>query len=691
MKLTRQAAQVTVAETVYDQAPRFFLWVPVWLGAGSACYFSLRFEPGLGTATALAVPATAAFFLTLRGGEVARVFAWAPLLFAVGFGLAAWRSHSVAAPKLGWHYYGAVEGRIVHLDRSASNVIRVTLADPTLERVAPKDTPARVRLALHSKVPGTSLTPGARIMLTGHLSPPGGPVEPGGFDFQRKAWFSALGGVGYTRAPPMLAKPPRDGDWADRIFSWRMGVADWLRGAIPGQRGAFAAAILAGDRSAIDPARLQDLRRSNLAHLLAISGLHMGLLTGFVFAVVRLTLAAVPPLALRLPGKKIAAVVALFAGAAYLALSGANIATQRAFVMVAVMLVAVLFDRAAITLRAVAIAATILLVFRPESLTEPGFQMSFAATTALVATFEWLNRTELWHSLQAGRAKQIAPALSLFVASFVAAAATAPISAYHFNTVAQYGLIANLASVPVMSLIVMPAGVTAVVLSTLGLEAPALWLMGQGIGWILNVAAWVSSFEGAVVRIPAGPVAALSAIMVGLLWVVLVRGRVRAAGLIGVVFGVSMWANSERPTVLVTDNGALVGISTEKGRAISKARGNGFAASAWLENDGDGQKQASAAARYGFSKGAWAYQAKGLRVAYAPGKEPVFDQLKAECSPTSILILPKLDEAPSGCLALTRKLLQQRGAAAIRVHSDGALSIVQARDVTGDRLWNSDR
>ena len=123
--------------------------------------------------------------------------------------------------------------------------------------------------------------------------------------------------------------------------------------------------------------------------------------------------------------------------------------------MVAVMLIAILLDRPAITLRAVAIAATIILIARPKSLTQPGFQMSFAATTALVATFETLNKSEAWRSFNMGALRFAAPVFSLIIASAVAGAATAPFSAFHFNQTAQYGLIANLTSVPMIGLIVM--------------------------------------------------------------------------------------------------------------------------------------------------------------------------------------------------------------------------------------------
>jgi len=163
---------------------------------------------------------------------------------------------------------------------------------------------------------------------------------------------------------------------------------------------------------------------------------------------------------LRLPARSIAAVGALIAAAFYLALSGGNIAPQRAFIMVAVALVAVMLGRRAISLRSVAIAATIVLILRPEVLMGPGFQMSFAATTALVAVFGFIRDGNIpmgpsWFK----------PVSAVFISSAVAGIATAPIGAAHFNAIAQFGLIANPASVPLMGVLVIPAAVLAAVLA----------------------------------------------------------------------------------------------------------------------------------------------------------------------------------------------------------------------------------
>ncbi|MEL6210766.1 MAG: ComEC/Rec2 family competence protein, partial [Pseudomonadota bacterium] len=394
------------------------------------------------------------------------------------------------------------------------------------------------------------LTPGLSIMTTGHLSPPGGPVEPGGFDFRRHAWFQGLGAVGYTRVPVVARAPPAAGDglW---LVGFRMSLSAALRERVPGGAGAFIAVIVAGDRSALPRDDIEALRHANLAHLLAISDLHMGLLTGTVFFALRAGLAVIPGLALHWPIRKVAAVGALLAGAFYLALSGGNVATVRAFVMATVVLGAILVERRAFSFRTLAVAATLILVMSPEALTGPGFQMSFAATLGLIAVFGLIRDrgwTLSWPRWAAG-------AFAVVVSSAVAGAATAPFGAAHFNTVSDYGLLANLLSVPLMGLLVMPAALIAFVLWPFGAEWLPLWVMQQGVAWILFVAHWVAGHDGAVTRVPAPPPLVLPVFSLGALVVVLWQGAGRWLGLVPIAFAVLAWTTAERPFVLVSESG----------------------------------------------------------------------------------------------------------------------------------------
>jgi competence protein ComEC len=664
------------------QRGHLFHWVPVCLATGVGSFFALRFEPdGIMLAGAGAVAAALAV-LARHMGEAFRPVPFALVLVLAGALLAAGRAHSVAGPVLGWRYYGAVEGRVVALDRSGSDAVRITLDRVVLERVSPARTPLRVRVSLHGDGQGIDPQPGMRVMTTAHLSPPGGPVEPGGFDFQRHAWFAQLGAVGYTRVPLVGLEPAENG-WSLATFRLRMAMSAYVRAALPSDVGGFAAAVTTGDRSGISLRALENLRASNTAHLLAISGLHMGLLSGFVLGLLRLVLAAIPRAALYLPVRKIAAAGALVAATGYLALSGGNVATERAYVMAAVALCAVMLNRRAISLRAVAIAAMIVLVLRPEALLGPGFQMSFAATVALVAVFGWMRDSVL----NAGP-RWVQPFVAVMVSSAVAGLATAPIGAAHFNTVSHYGLLANLASVPLMGLLVVPAAVLAGLLAPLGLDWIGLWLMGLGLRWILAVAEWVAGLDGARGYVHGPDPWALPMIALGGLMVILWQGHGRWSGLAAMVFGFILWIGADRPAALIAEDAGIVGVMTAQGRALSKEKGAGFVAQNWLENDGDGVDQQGAAARW---QGDVASRTKLATVGTAElvhliGKRALADF--GPCTPEQMVVVSVTPEVPMGdCDIYDPKRLRQTGAIALVQDKDG-VQIRTARQVAGDRMWS---
>ncbi|WP_323778014.1 ComEC/Rec2 family competence protein [Leisingera sp.] len=660
-----------IADLLQAQRGYLFPWTPVFLGAGIGAYFSLKTEPGAAVFSALALCA-----LLMAAGAVGRrplaFLLWGPALAAAGLCLAGARAHLVSAPVLDFRYYGAVEGRVAGVDRSPTDALRLTLDQVRLDRVAPADTPARVRISLkaQAQVP----PPGARVMTTAHLLPPQGPAEPGGFDFRRHAWFRQLGGLGYTRGPVLLAEEPGQSLAVERL---RRGVAQGLQDRIAGETGGFAAAITTGDRSGVGQQTLTALRQSNLAHLLAISGLHMGLLTGFVFAALRILVNLIPPLALRWPVKKLAALAALAAGAGYIALSGGNVATERAFVMVAVMFAAVLLNRRAITLRAVAVAAWIVLLRRPESLLSPGFQMSFAATAALVAVFATLRDKEVPLG-----PRWLRPVLAVVISSAVAGAATAPFAAAHFNTVPHYGLLANLLSVPVMGSVVIPAAVLALCLAPFGLEMAGLTVMQWGLDWILAVAGGVSGFDGALSHVPAPGGWVLPLFAAGMLFAVIWQGRLRLAGLLPAACAMLMWSAAERPVVLIADSGGLIGVMAPEGRALSRAKGQGFTAKIWLENDGDPAGQIAAAARWTDQAGALpVWEGPGFRLLHAPGKRKLAQINK--CKDIDIIISTVTAQTPGNCLLLTPEVMRQTGS--IAVTATGGLQT--SRGVSGQRLW----
>ena len=663
------------------QRGHLFEWTPVCLSLGIGAYFLIRFEPDADALVGIAVAGLVILLLSRWLSEAYRPLAVALALAAAGFLLAAHRAHDVAGPVLGWRYYGPIEGRLIDIDRSGSDALRLTLDRVVLERVSPERTPTRVRISLHGdQSHSIDPQPGMRVMTTGHLSPPGGPVEPGGFDFQRHAWFGQLGAVGYTRVPVLAVAPATDGQAGLAVFRVRMAASEHILAALPGDVGGFAVAVTTGARLAISQTALEDLRASNLAHLLAISGLHMGLLTGFVFALLRISIALIPPLALRVPARKIAAVGALIAATGYLALSGGNVATERAFIMVSVALTALLLNRRAISLRSVAIAAIIVLALRPEALLGPGFQMSFAATTALVAIFGYMRD----HRISMGPA-WFKPVAAVLISSGVAGLATAPIGAAHFNAISHYGLLANLLSVPVMGTVVVPAAVMGLLLAPFGLDGLGLWVMGKGLAWILEVGRFVAHLDGARSFVHGPELLVLPMMTLGALWIILWQGRGKTVGLVPVCLAFGLWAMTERPLGLIAEEGALVGVMTAEGRALSKARGAGFVAENWLENDGEKIDQETAFAR-------WPNAGDGL----LPGGRPIVHLASKAavagflgCTRDEIVVANhKLSGVAGDCLVFDPQKLRTMGAVAILPGPDG-LRFTSVRDVTGDRLWTS--
>ena len=684
---------------------RAALWLPVCFGTGIWVYFALETEPPTALALLVLVP-LGLVAPARRAGWGAWALALAALAGTAGVATAILQTQRIAAPVLAAPMTETVEGRIREVSRSRAGAPRLLLDRVRVYGLEQAATPARIRISL---IDGALAPIGHRIRTHARIFPPGGPAEPGAFDFRRSAFFERLGAVGYVRGAAVLDLGPATArGWVDRAGLWlaarRAALSQALAERLPGATGAFAAAIVTGDRSRIAEPDAEALRAANLAHLLAISGLHMGMLCGLVFAAVRLGLALIPPVALALSTKKAAALAALAAGAGYLALSGATVATQRAFVMVAVALVAVLIDRPALTLRALAVAAVIVLALRPVSVTEVGFQMSFAATTALIAGFE------AWR-LPAARGALHAPrrwprlvllyAAGVLMTSLVAGLATAPYAAAAFNRAAPWGLAANLAAVPVMGTVIAPMAVLAGVLAPLGLAGGPLAAMGAGIDWVLGVAHEVAGWPGAVRPVAVPPPGALGLVTLGGLWLALWQSRLRLVGLVPVALGLGLWSlPAERPALLVGPGARLVGVMGPEGRVVDHPRAQGFVAETWLRRDADPVDQAQAAARPGLERvpgGLSAALPHGWRLVLRHGRGVEAAALAPLCRARTILLArhgpPARALAPPGaggdslpCRYLGAEAIARLGALAARP-GPSAAGLVAAED--GCRPWTS--
>ncbi len=580
-----ESAHAALCAWARRDAPRLALWTPVAIGLGAGVFFALKADP-----VSWAAPLFGLAFLVAAvraAGPARRVFQ-AAALAALGFCAADLRTHAVAAPTLADELKPRlVTGALVSLGEGPS-ARRLVIAVETIDGLAREETPERVRINWRGA--RFDARPGDRIALRAGLSPPPEPVAPGAFDFARLLYFQKIGAVGYAVSPPAPLEPRRpseDAVLSARIETLRVALARRITAAAPGPGGAIVAAVVTGKREAIPESAEEALRDSGLAHLLAISGLHMGLATGLIFFTLRAGLALVEPLALRYPIKKWAAAAALGAGLFYLLLSGGGWSARRAFIMTSVVFAAIIADRRALSLRNVAIAASIILLSTPEALFQPGFQMSFAAVTALIAAYEWSNaRADPDRSFSlAARFRRYA--VGVAATDTIAGLATAPFGLYHFNRAAVYSLPANLAAMPLMAFWIMPAAVVGLLLAPFGLDAPAWCLSAAGMDVVLSVSAHVSSRPGAVRFTAQWPPSALIVLTIGGLWFCLQTARWRWAGLAAAPAAALLIADARPPAIFIARAGDNVGVvaagAGAPGLAVFDRRKSRFEQRAWRE------------------------------------------------------------------------------------------------------------
>ncbi len=557
------------------------------LGAGIGVYFSLPFEPPLAAGPVCAIMLLSSLIFYWRDNRK-KVFLLLLLGLAVGFSAATIRSHWVAAPKLARETGPVlVAGTISGLERQKGDDLRLTLTAIDMERPPRAGAPAKIRVTVRTKYEVLAI--GDRVEMLTILNPPPEPVAPHAFDFARQAWFDRLGAVGFAISAVKRLESAPDRRIANAINRMRDTIDLKVRRVLTGPSGGLASALLTGLRGGIDAGVQEDMRIAGLAHILAISGLHMGLVSGILFFAVRAFLALIPPLALRFSIKKVAAVGALAGAVFYLVLSGGTVPTQRAFIMVGIALAAVMADRQAISMRTVALAAIVILLIAPESLLSVSFQMSFAAVIALVAAYQHLagplsDLRQRWHGPLGRSALFFA---IILLTSIIAQLAIEPIAAYHFNRMSTFGIVANLVAVPALGLWILPWGILALVLMPLGLESLALVPMGFGIDLVVWSAHEVAILPGSVLLIPSFPMTALILLILAYLWMILWPAiRWKSLALIPAGLSLLVMFLNPPPDLLIGRDGGLIAVRGRGGHLLfSTLRRESFTRDSWLRRN----------------------------------------------------------------------------------------------------------
>ena len=552
---------------------QFFPLFVIMLAAGMAGYFSWPFEPPA-YAVAILAASTAGFAWRMPWGwQVARLRPILVLAHAVFLG-ALWAQ---AMSHYQLHKWADVP--IVVAGEERATAARVMWSEPRIRgslvdvEIAAEGKPYRLRL-FGKKPMAARLRPGCLADMVVQIKPIAAPFADNSYDPRLRQFFNGRKGQGFIRQLGRIRCPERR-KWGAHLADLRLHVAAQFRHTLDPPYGGVAAALVTGIRGGISADSRPLFRDSGLAHMLAISGLHMALCAGSFFAVLRLAAAVWPWLVHRYDTRRLSAALAIIAGLGYLALSGASFATQRAFVMTGIMFLAILLGRAGLTLRNLAWAALVILVWQPAAVMQAGFQMSFAAVMALIAYYEYWQSRDRVTIYVAGRrfgGRVFAAARrylwALVLTSLIAGAVTGFLAAYHFGQIGRFGLLANVLAMPIFASLVMPMAAISLLLLPLGLSAAPMAVMQVGLTAILSIAERVTGFSASVAYFGPSPSWVLPCAWVGLISLCLAKAKLRWLGLAAMILAVAMLGRAERPLVSVVDGGQIIVVRQASGEML---------------------------------------------------------------------------------------------------------------------------
>ena len=685
---------------------RIFLWLPVAAGGGVALYFGAAQEPSALFAGVLAV-AFAALAYAARTKPF--VFYACTGIAALCFGLlsAQWRMLRVAAPVLDRVRIAELTGFVEEVDFRRQGA-RLLLRIASAEGLTAAQTPYRVRLTTR-QTPG--IAAGDFIALKARLLPPARAVLPGGYDFARDAYFARIGAVGSVLGRIEAFDPPDPPGLAlalmARVDRARNALADRISHVMGGESGAIAVAMVTGKRDLLDNSTRELIREAGIFHIITISGIQMTLVAGIFFWGLRRMLAMSATLALNYPIKKWAAAAAIVGAIFYDICTGSRVGTERALFMTLIVFAAVLFDRQALTMRNLALAALVVIVLEPEAILGVSFQLSFAAVAALVAVYEARMRRILaardngmavrrgnqqadsaWHRAANWALEKFGHGVgATLFSTLCATSATASFMAFHFHELSPYVLIGNPLTLVVIEIFAVPGALLGAALYPLGLDAPVWHYVGLGIEFVLWAARKIAAAPGATVHLTQFAQWSLVFLSLAVLCAVLWRTLLfRAMAVPFLAIGLAGAASGTRFDLAVSPAGDHVALRRADGAlALVGRRVNPFAGEQWLRADGDGRSPQILASKDGCDAlGCTAVLASGQMVSLVLQVQ-AFEE---DCQRAAIIVTPL--RAPVGCeaaLVIDRRWLNEAGATALRWNGTG-FDVSKARAADEDRPWS---
>lgn len=633
--------------------------------AGICVYFALLFEPPVVCCLSCLL-AGLVWFLSRKsmwGFLIGGCLFWGCL----GFSLITLRTGYLKTPQLDEPVFSAsFSGEVIRV-RPALEGQKITLKNVVAEDLP--FVPAYVRVNADATFPAVQV--GDKISGEAHFIPPALPAQKGAYFFRRQAYFERLSAVGKLISVRKIEKGVGQESAIERVRTF---IADRVRQKMPPRTASIAVPLIIGEQGYVPQDLYHVYKLAGITHALSVSGFHLAMIAGFIFFLIRGLFSLLMLAGIYLPVKKIAALVSLAVITGYLLISGQEIPTIRSYIMIAIVLGAVLFDRQALSLRSVALACLGILLAFPESVLSVSFQLSFMAVLSLVCLYTVLNEKFL-KDKDAGVVKKVVLALiGMGLVSMCATLGTFPFVIHHFNQIGPYSVLGNMITGFLFSLLIMPALLFAVLVMPFGGDGIFLYLAHIGLDLVERMCFYILRLPYNYLTLPDFPVSALLVSVVGLLVLMLGKGKYRLIG-IG-IFAVSLsgfwWA--EKPDILIAGDGKTVAVRQADGSLIlSDGQKSRFITDTWLRKNGQNPDD------YVGEK------LPGLSVKHG-GKKVAFSSLDCQRAAATFIVLEKYQRGSCPQPVIDKRTLRFYGTHTVFFKGDDVVIKNVVRDL-GIRPW----
>ncbi len=565
---------------------RLFVLSPFFMLFGIVIYKNLSQEPQIWALVLIGIALLAMLLHQTIRGKQSSIILLCLALF-VGFSLLPIHGKIFGTQMLKYPMFGIYQAKVIKVISNKDDGQRVVVSN-----IEPIDG-ARTLPIRNSRLfvrKGKILQVGDIIKAKIRFASVPGPIVIGGYDSQFHSYFAGIGAFGTSLNEPEIIGRAKTSTIKRFINNMQVNIGDRIGAVLSQPALGIAQALIVGDQTKIDDETRKTMANAGLAHMLAISGLHLSLVAGGAFAASRLLFSVSFIYFKHFPVKKISAIVGILVALFYLSLSGASVSATRATIMLVLIFGAIIVGKKALTMRNVAFAGLFVILTDPAAIFRPSFQLSFAAVVALIAIYELVqtNRNKATGFIF----NIVRFFIGLSVTSLIAGLATAIFALYHFQQSAPLGVLGNLAGLPILTFIVLPAGFIAMLLIPVGLETIFLEVMGWGIERILNVAYRVTSLSEGINFTPLLLPNSLVFTLFALAFLAFFTTRLRLLGPIVIVPLIALFGLDRSPDILIANSTKAIAVrgnpikgETDKySLALISGRTGSFATNVWQDN-----------------------------------------------------------------------------------------------------------